>query len=135
MPWGTILIDIPILSLTEPGNDIETFQYKNRTSQFAQVNVDSLKLLAINGQFGKVVIRYQSEETHQNIMRYLQTKFGKIKLRRGAMIRGLNQGYTWRGADTEVILHYRGLGERGFLTIQSRILAPRFLEIASGSTH
>ena len=47
------------------------------------------------------------------------------------MIRGLNQEYSWRLEDTEISLSYRELGERGLLTIQSRILAPRFLELLS----
>jgi len=51
------------------------------------------------------------------------------------MIRGLNQEYSWRLDETEISLSYRGLGERGFLMIQSRVLAPRFLELLSDHTH
>ncbi len=81
------------------------------------------------------MIRYRNEDTHNRIKQALESEFGKIRHNRGSMIRGLNQEYSWRLEETEISLSYRGLGERGLLMIQSRILAPRFLELLSEHTH
>ncbi|MEE8125063.1 MAG: hypothetical protein V3T42_04550, partial [Nitrospirales bacterium] len=69
------------------------------------------------------------------VMNYLESTFGKVDSGRGSMIRGLNQQYTWRGTETEVDLSYRGLGERGFITVESRVLSPAYMDILSEHSH
>ena len=133
--WGSSLASRPDLVLVEPADRISTFQFQNTPPRFANIAVESLKLLSIDGQFAKVMIRYQGSQTHKQIMEHLETQFGRLKLMPGSMMRGLNQGYLWRGSNTEINLNYRGLGERGFITFQSRILAPRFLDSLSEHSH
>lgn len=129
--WETSLAFRPNLILVEPDGRISTFQFQDTPPPFSDITVESLKLLSIDGQFARVMIRYKGSLIHAKILEYLETQFGEIQLMPGSMMRGLSQGYLWRGAHTEINLNYRGLGERGFVMFQSRILAPRFLDSLS----
>ena len=135
IPWGSALAELSQLVLVEPDDRVNIYQYKAGPPRFANEPVDFIKLYAIDDQFARVMIRYRSEETHNRIKQALESEYGKIQHNRGAMIRGLNQEYSWRLEETEISLSYRGLGERGLLTIQSRVLAPRFLDLLSDHTH
>ena len=135
IPWGTRLADLPQLVRVEPDGRVDIYEYKEGPPRFANEPVESIKLYAIDTQFARVMIRYRNEETHNRIKDALESEYGKIRHSPGSMIRGLNQEYSWRLDETEISLSYRGLGERGLLMIQSRILAPRFLELLSEHTH
>ncbi|MCY3954867.1 MAG: hypothetical protein OXF47_02585 [Nitrospira sp.] len=135
IPWGSALAELPQLVLVEPDERVDIYEYKEGPARFANEPVDYIKLYAIDDQFARVMIRYRNEETHNRIKQALESEFGKIQHNRGSMIRGLNQEYSWRLDETEINLSYRGLGERGLLMIQSRILAPRFLDLLSDHTH
>ena len=131
IPWGSTLAEWSQLVLVEPDERVDIYEYKEGSPQFANEPVDFIKFYAIDDQFARVMIRYRTEDTHNRIKQALESEFGKIQHNRGSMIRGLNQEYSWRLEETEISLSYRELGERGLLTIQSRILAPRFLELLS----
>ena len=131
IPWGSALAELSQLVLVEPDGRVDIFEYKESPPRFANGPVEAIKLYAIDAQFARVMIRYRAEETHNRIKDALESEYGKIQHSRGSMIRGLNQEYSWRLEETEISLSYRELGERGLLTIQSRILAPRFLELMS----
>jgi len=133
--WGEPLTSKTDLLLIDPDERIYTFRYQHSPPKLANITVESIKLLSIDGQFARVMIRYTGDNTHAQIMNYLETKFGRIELMPGAMMRGLNQGYLWRGPHTEISLNYRGLGERGFVMFQSRILAPKFLDSHTNHSH
>ena len=131
IPWGSVLAELPQLALVEPDDRVDIYEYREGPPRFANEPVESIKLYAIDSQFARVMIRYRNEATHNRIKQALESEFGKIQHNRGSMIRGLNQEYSWRLEETEISLSYRGLGERGLLMIQSRILAPRFLDLLS----
>ncbi len=135
IPWGSPLSERTQLVLVDPDDRVDIYEYRQGPSRFAQEPVESIKLYAIDNRFARVMIRYRNEATHNNIKRALVSQFGDISHHPGAMVRGLNQEYSWRLEETEINLSYRGLGERGLLVIQSRILAPRFLELLSDHTH
>lgn len=135
IPWGSALAELSRLVLVEPDERVDIYEYKEGPPQFANEPVDFIRLYAIDDQFARVMIRYRTEETHNRIKQALESEYGKIQHNRGSMIRGLNQEYSWRLEETEISLSYRGLGERGLLMIQSRILAPRFLDLLSDHTH
>lgn len=135
IPWGSALAELSQLVLVEPDGRVDIYQYKETPPHFANEPVESIKLYAIDTQFTRVMIRYRNEATHNRIKQALESEFGKIQHSPGSMIRGLNQEYSWRLEETEISLSYRGLGERGLLMIQSRVLAPRFLELLSDHTH
>ena len=133
--WETALHTLPHLSLIDSDDRIQAYQFSEKTLRFANTHVESLRLLTIDGKFARVMIRYHGEGTHHAIMKYLTKNYGPVNHRPGSMLRGLNQENTWRGDETEANLNYREHGERGFLMIQSRILAPRFIDMISDHGH
>ena len=135
IPWSSPLSERTQLALVDLDGRVKIYEYRESPPLFAQEPVESIKLYTIDDQFARVMIRYRNETTHNRLKQAIVSQFGDIRHNPGSMVRGLNQEYSWRLEETEINLSYRGLGERGFIVIQSRILAPRFLELLSDHTH
>ena len=127
--WGTALKARPDLELTRQGPNIIEYRFKNTPPSFADIPVESLHLSTVDDQFARVTIRYRGEETHKKILAYLESEFGRMERLPGQMLRGLNQQYNWRGAESEINLTYQSSTERGYLFLDSRTLAPRFNDL------
>ncbi len=127
--WGAALAEVPDLTLVESSKRTQTYELKQGPPTLGEVAVDELRFVAIKGQFARVMVRYSGEETHKRVMAYLEEQFGPVDRTPGMMMRGLNQQFTWRGPETEVNLTYQGHQERGSLFIESRTLAPRFMDV------
>ncbi|MDC8446888.1 MAG: hypothetical protein LV473_00875 [Nitrospira sp.] len=97
--------------------------------KLGEATVDSLRFVTFDEQFARVTIHYRGNQTHNQILTHLQSLFGPIERIPGSMMRGLNQQFTWRGPNTEVNLTYQENMTRGFVSIESRTLAPRFNDI------
>jgi len=135
LKWGIPLHTLSHLTLVDPDGRIQAYQFKENSLRFADTEVETFRLLTIDHKFARVMIRYHGESTHHAIMKYLTSQYGPVIRRPGSMVRGLNQENTWRGKATEANLNYREHGERGFLMIQSQVLAPRFLDLSSSHSH
>lgn len=126
IPWGSALAALPNLILAETGEHVNAYDFKESPPPLGDAKVDSTRIYTYDGRFARVIIRYRGRQTHDQLMIYLQSRFGPIERTPGQMTRGLNQQYNWRGIDTEINLTYEGRGERGFVFVESRELAPRF---------
>ncbi len=126
MAWGTTLTMRPDLEITRAGPHVNEYQLKGSPPSYGGVPVERLRLLSVDEQFARVTIHYQGDDRHKQILAYLEQQFGSLERVPGQMMRGLNQQYTWRGADTEITVTYHANTERGFVFIDSRTLAPRF---------
>lgn len=82
--------------------------------------------VSVDDQFARVIIRYQGDPVHRQVLSFLENRFGRLERIPGQMARGLTQQYNWRGSDTEINLTYQAGTERGYIFIDSRSLAPRF---------
>jgi hypothetical protein len=127
--WGLSLADVQELMKVESGGHIHAYELKRGAPKLGEATVDSLRFVTFDGQFARVTIHYRGNQTHKQILTHLQTLFGPIERIPGSMMRGLNQQFTWRGPNTEVNLTYQESMERGFVSIESRTLAPRFLDV------
>jgi len=126
LAWGVGLTTRPDLEITRAGPHVNEYQLRDGPPSYAGVPVESLRFLSVDEQFARVTIHYQGEDRHKQILTYLERQFGSLERVPGQMMRGLNQQYTWRGADTEINVTYHANTERGFIFIDSRTLAPRF---------
>ncbi len=124
--WGSSLTAATDLILTETGEHVNGYDLKESPPPLGDAKVESMRFYTYDGAFARVIIRYRGKNTHEQVMVYLQSRFGPIERTPGQMTRGLNQQYNWRGNDTEINLTYDGRGERGFVFVESRTLAPRF---------
>jgi hypothetical protein len=126
IPWGAALAERHELQPTRSGPHVSEYRMKTESPTFAGQAVSSIAYVSVDDQFARVIVRYQGEQTHKHVLRYLETQFGPLERIPGQMARGLNQQYTWRGPETEINLTYQAGTERGFIFIDSRTLAPRF---------
>ncbi|MBI5410822.1 MAG: hypothetical protein HZA21_02405 [Nitrospirae bacterium] len=124
--WGASLANVPGLTLVQSLERVDEYEIKEAPLQLGDAKADSVRFFTIDGGFGRVTIRYRGKKTHDSVLAYLQSQFGPADRTPGSMMRGLNQQFNWRGADTEVNLTYEAKQERGHLFIESRTLSPRF---------
>lgn len=135
IPWGSSLADRQDMALKESGGMIKGYERTDGPLTLGDANVEMMRFLTIDDQFARVIIRYKGQANHDRILPYLESQYGAIDRIPGQMVRGLNQQYNWRGAETEINLTYQSQGERGFLSFDSRVLAPRFLDVLPDSSY
>lgn len=126
IPWGTALSSRQDLETVRSSPHIVEYIRKEHPSFFAGAEITSIFYLSLDDQFARVVIRYEGDQVHRQILRHLEGQFGQLDRIPGQMARGLTQQYNWRGTDTEINLTYQASTERGYIFIDSRTLAPRF---------
>ncbi|HJU05510.1 MAG TPA: hypothetical protein VJ692_10200 [Nitrospiraceae bacterium] len=135
IPWGSSLAERQDLTLANSDGTIKTYQRKDGSPSFADADVEMMQFLTIDDQFARVMIRYRGKANHDRILSHLESEYGVLERIPGQMMRGLNQQYNWRGTDTDINLTYQAQGERGFLSFDSRVLAPRFLDSLPDSSY
>ena len=133
--WGDSLAIQEGLKKIDISDSTHVYTIKQGNPQIEGIHMESVKLYGIKNQYARALFRYQGEATHKSLLQYLETRFGKYDRPFGRMMRGLNQQYTWRGDETEITITYHGFRERGFLTAESRVLAPQFLNSTSDHSH
>ena len=97
------------------------------------IPVEVLRFTTFDGKFGRVLVRYQSKDTHEQILAYLQTKYGPLDRTPGQISVGPIRVYAWHGFDTEITLRYESRIERGVIFFESRILREKLSEGNSGT--
>ncbi|OQW31300.1 MAG: hypothetical protein A4E19_20230 [Nitrospira sp. SG-bin1] len=126
IPWGASLSVRQDLETMRAGPHIVEYLHKAEPSSFAGTEMTSVLYVSVDDQFARVIIRYQGDHVHRQVLSFLESRFGGLERIPGQMARGLTQQYNWRGADTEINLTYQAGTERGYIFIDSRTLAPRF---------
>jgi len=133
IPWGTSLSSRQDLETMRAGPHIIEYLHKTEPSLFAETEMTSILYVSVDDQFARVMIRYQGDHVHRQVLRFLESRFGRLERVPGQMARGLTQQYNWRGTDTEINLTYQAGTERGYIFIDSRTLAPRFNDYITDS--
>ena len=126
--WGTTLAKASELTLVKSTDRTAEFSPKDGVPLFGEAKVDSMTFIAIDEQFARVIVRYKGVATHTQVLGHLQKVYGPLDRSPGSMVRGLNQQFDWRGENTEVNVLYESVRDRGFIFIESRILASKFNE-------
>ena len=126
IPWGSELDGRPEMALVNTARRIKEYDVKNGPPHLGEAKVEMMRFTTVEGKFARVTIRYRGKDVHDRILADLQARYGPLDRTPGQTMRGFNQQYNWRGTDTEVNMTYEGQGERGFLFIESALLAPRF---------
>lgn len=126
IPWGTSLSSRQDMEPIQADPHIAEYLRKTEPSSFAGTQMTSVLYVSVDDQFARVIIRYQGDHVHRQVLGFLESRFGRLEHIPGQMARGLSQQYNWRGSDTEINLTYQASTERGYIFIDSRTLAPRF---------
>lgn len=133
--WGADLEGRPELALVNTARKIKEYDFKDGPIDLGEAKVNMMRLSTVGGKFARVTIRYKGKDVHAKVLAHLQEKYGPLDRTPGQTMRGFNQQYNWRGQDTEVNMTYEGQGERGFLFIESTMLAPRFNDTISENAY
>lgn len=126
--WGARLDDRPELSLINTARRIKEYDLRKGPLTLGKAAVEMMRLSTVDDKFARVTIHYRGQSTHAQILAHLQAQYGPLDRTPGQTMRGFNQQFNWRGADTDINMTYEAVGERGFLFIESILLAPSFTE-------
>lgn len=127
IPWGVPLKNRIEFTEIDSIDIVRIFALREGSPEVSGIPMESMKLYTFDGKYARATFHYRGDRIHESLMTYLENYFGKTDVAQGGMARGLNQQYTWRGPETEITLTYHGFRERGFLTAESRVLAPLLL--------
>ena len=129
IPWGKSLANREDLKKIDSSDSTRIYTLKQGHPHIEGIQMESVKLYVLENKYARALFHYQGTATHQSLLQFLETRFGKIDRTYGTMMRGLNQQYTWRGPETEISITYHGFREQGFLIAESRVLAPLLLDL------
>jgi hypothetical protein len=129
IPWGAPLAGRTDVTLADPGDRVKGYDLKETDLRFGDASVELMRFVTIEDKLARVTIRYKGKANHEKVLTYLQSQFGALDRTPGQMVRGLNQQYNWRGAETEINLTYEAQRDRGYVFFESREFAPRFNDV------
>lgn len=133
MAWGTELREGEQFGKVEDAGRLQSYELRNGKPVLGNIPVEALRYTAFEGKFGRVLVRYHSKGTHDQIMAFLQSKYGPLDLTPGQISVGPIRVYAWHGFDTEITLRYEARFERGVIFFESRTLREKLSEGNAGT--
>ena len=133
LPWESALTEGDQFAKVEEAGRLLSYEPKAGQPMLSTIPVEILRFTTFDGKFGRVLVRYQGKDTHEQILAYLQTKYGPLDRTPGQISVGPIRVYAWHGFDTEITLRYESRIERGIIFFESRILREKLSEGNSGT--
>ena len=128
IPWGVAFSESGEFTLVENGRRVKGYELKQGPPPWGPAPLDSMRFVTIDGEFGRVTIRYHGSDTHRQIVNFLESKHGPLDRTPGQIAgKFVTQG-NWRGDETEISLTYDTRTDRGIIFLESRSLATRFAD-------
>jgi hypothetical protein len=128
IPWGAAFTETPDFALVENGQRVKGYELKQAPPSFGPAPIDSMRFVTIDGQFGRVTIRYHGLDTHKQIVEFLESKHGPLDRTPGQIAgKAVKQG-NWRGEDTQISITFDNRTDRGIIFVESRSLATTFAD-------
>ena len=133
LPWESALTEDAQYRKVEEAGRLLSYELKTGQPALGTIPVEVLRYTTFDGKFGRVLVRYQGKDTHEQILAYLQAKYGPLDRTPGQISVGPIRVYAWHGFDTEITLRYESRIERGVIFFESRILREKLSEGNSGT--
>ncbi|SPP63671.1 hypothetical protein [Nitrospira lenta] len=133
LPWESTLTEGDQFTKVEEAGRLLSYELKAGHPTLGTIPVEVLRYTTFDGKFGRVLVRYQGKDTHEQILAYLQTQYGPLDRTPGQITVGPIRVYAWHGFDTEITLRYESRIERGVIFFESRILREKLSEGNSGT--
>jgi hypothetical protein len=133
IPWGAELKESDDFQVVDRSPRIVTYERTNGPPPFGGHQVESMKFVAIDGKFSRVIIRYQSLDAHKGIVGYLESRFGALDRTPGQIANASIQTLNWKGSDTDILLTFNPQSQRGIIFYESQSLAQRLYPVERGS--
>jgi len=128
IPWGAAFSETADFLLVENSPHIKGYELKQGPPPLGTAKVDSMRFLTLNGEFARVVIRYHGKATHDQIVVYFQSRYGPLDRTPGQISKGPVQQLNWQGDESEIMLTYESLPDRGIIFFEHRPSALKFSE-------
>ena len=125
IPWGATLSESETFGKIEDAGRIKTYELKGGPPSFGPAKVESMKFTTIDDQFARVTIRYHGKETHDQLLTFLQSRYGPLDRTPGQFAGGAVKLFAWQGMETEVSLRYETRTDRGIIFFENPSLASR----------
>ncbi|HLZ35710.1 MAG TPA: hypothetical protein VKP13_17030 [Nitrospira sp.] len=133
IPWGTTLSESDNFGLTENAGRLKTYELKNGPQALGPATVESMKFMTIDDKFARVTVRYKGKEAHDQILAFLQSRFGPLDRTPGQFSVGPVKFYAWQGFETEITMRYEARNDSGIIFFESQTLRAKLTEGNSGT--
>lgn len=131
LSWGTIWSETERFVKIDDTGRVRTYEPNGRTPMLGTTVVDSLRFTTFENKLSRVTVRYSSTGAHEEIMRYLQSRYGPLDRTPGQIAVGSVKVYVWHGVHTEVTLRFESRLERGIIFFESRTLPEKLADETS----
>lgn len=131
LSWGTVLSETEQFIQIEDSGRVQTFELKKRLPMLGTTAVDSLRFTTFENKLGRVTVRYSGKKSHEEIMSYLQAKYGPLDRTPGQIAVGSVKVYAWHGFHTEVTLRFENRLDHGIIFFESRTLPEKLTDETS----
>lgn len=133
LSWGIDLAEGDRFAKVEEAGRLLSYELKAGKPSLGPVPVEMMRYTTFDGKFGRVLVRYRGKDAHEQILTYLQSKYGPLDRTPGQISVGPIRVYAWHGFDTEITLRYESREERGVIFFESRTLREKLSEGNSGT--
>ena len=125
IPWGATLSESETFGKVEDSGRIKTYELRGGAPSFGPAKVDSMRFTTIDDRFARVTVRYYGKETHDQLLNYLQSRYGPLDRTPGQFAGGAVKLFAWQGEETAVSLRYETRTDRGIIFFENPSLASR----------
>ena len=131
IPWGASFSESETFIRIEDSGRTQTYELKGMSPTLGSAPVDSMRFSTIDGGFARVTVRYSGKDTHDQLLAFLQQRFGPLDRTPGQIAGGAVKVFDWRGPDSDIILRYDMRTSLGIIFFESQVFRGKFNESTS----
>jgi hypothetical protein len=128
IPWGATLSESETFGKVEEAGSLKIYEIKNGPPMLGPSKVQSMRFVTVDDKFARVTVRYEGKVVHDQILIFLQSRYGPLDHTPGQFSVGPVKFYAWQGFETEVTLRYEGRADRGIIFFESQALRGKITE-------
>lgn len=133
IPWGTTLSESDRFKKVEDTGRARIYEPRTNPPTLGAIQVESIKFTTFGDKFARVTVRYKGKDTHDQILAFLQSRYGPLDRIPGQFSVGPVKFYAWQGFETEVTLRYEIPTDRGIIFFESQTMRLSNTEGNSGT--
>jgi hypothetical protein len=122
IPWGAAFGESDTFKKVEDTGRLSSFELKSDAPLLGAAKVESMRFMTIEGQFARVTVRYRGKDVHEQILNYLQTKYGPLDRTPGQIASGVVKFLSWQGFNSEITLRFDTRTDQGIIFFESQSL-------------
>ena len=128
IPCGATLAESATFGKVEDAGRLKTYELKTGPPALGPTKVESMKFMTIDDKFARVTVRYQGKEAHDQILAFLQSRYGPLDRTPGQFSVGPVKFYAWQGFETEITMRYETRTDNGIIFFESQTLRSKLTE-------